>query len=190
MSLFGTSPTEDARPSSSLSSPATGRLTTSRSGGLFDDDNDNDNNVMHKKTSASSLFADDSIVREDDSSSPWDLPAPRPRKSRRDVLRSLLPAEDVPSSYVDVFDAINREEGGEGRIRAGAISKLFAVAGLERGEQTHIMESLAPGVDSDDVSLGRDEFNVLLAMVALGQEGEVISLDAVDERRRSKLIYK
>ncbi|KAG6258769.1 hypothetical protein E4U24_001101 [Claviceps purpurea] len=186
MSLFGTSPTEDARPSSSPSSPATGRLTTSRSGGLFDDDNDNNNNndVMHKKTSASSLFADDSPVREDDASSPWDMPAPRPRKSRRDVLRSLLPTDDVPSSYVDVFDAINREEGGEGRIRAGAISKLFAVAGLERGEQTHIMESLATGVDSDDVSLGREEFNVLLAMVALGQEGEVISLDAVDERRR------
>ncbi|KAG6052401.1 hypothetical protein E4U17_005829 [Claviceps sp. LM77 group G4] len=193
MSLFGTSPTEDARPSSSPSSPATRRLTgTSRSGGLFDDDdddnnnnnNDDDNDVMQKKTSASSLFADDSIVREDDSSSPWDMPAPRPRKSRRDVLRSLLPTDNVPSSYVDVFDAINREEGGEGRIRAGAISKLFAVAGLERGEQTQIMESLAPGVDSDDVSLGREEFNVLLAMVALGQEGEVISLDAVDERRR------
>ncbi|KAG6063678.1 hypothetical protein E4U33_006289 [Claviceps sp. LM78 group G4] len=193
MSLFGTSPTEDARPSSSPSSPATRRLTgTSRSGGLFDDDDDDNNNnnnddnndVMQKKTSASSLFADDSIVREDDSSSPWDMPAPRPRKSRRDVLRSLLPTDNVPSSYVDVFDAINREEGGEGRIRAGAISKLFAVAGLERGEQTQIMESLAPGVDSDDVSLGREEFNVLLAMVALGQEGEVISLDAVDERRR------
>ncbi|KAG5935844.1 hypothetical protein E4U59_005326, partial [Claviceps monticola] len=183
MSLFGTSPTEDARPSSSPSSPATGRLTTSRSGGLFDDDNDN-NDVMHKKTSASSLFADDSPVREDDASSPWDMPAPRPRKSRRDILRSLLPADDVPSSYVDVFDAVNREEGGEGRIRAGAISKLFAVAGLERGEQIQIMELLAPGVDSDDVSLEREEFNVLLAMVALGQEGEVISLDAVDERRR------
>ncbi|KAG5980763.1 hypothetical protein E4U55_003688 [Claviceps digitariae] len=181
MSLFGTSPTEGERgahpaSSSSSSSPATGRKTTARSGGLFDDDD------LHK-ASSSSLF-DDSNTARDSASSPWDMPAPRSRKSRSDMIRSLLPTSDVPDSYIEVFDAINREEGGDGHIRAGAIAKLFGNAGLDGPGQTHIMALLAPGVESDHVSLGQDEFNVLLALVALGQEGEVVSLDAVDERRR------
>ncbi|KAG5987103.1 hypothetical protein E4U54_005137 [Claviceps lovelessii] len=187
MSLFGTSPTErerDAHPSSSLSSspspspsssPASRRQTKARGGGLFDDD-------LHK-ASSSSLF-DDGHAAQDSASSPWDMPAPRSRRSRRDMVRSLLPTSDVPDSYIEVFDAMNRDEGGHGRIRAGAISKLFANAGLDGASQTHIMALLAPGVESDDVSLEQDEVNVLLAMVALGQEGEVVSLDAVDERRR------
>ncbi|KAG5913515.1 hypothetical protein E4U53_004846 [Claviceps sorghi] len=185
MSLFGTSPPEterDARPSSSSSSrppssssPATGRQPAARSGGLFDDD-------LHKASSGG-LFDDGSAAR-DSAESPWDMPAPRRRKSRRDMVRSLLPAADVPESYVDVFDAVDREGAGDGRVRAAAIAKLFANAGVDGPDQMHIMGLLAPGVESDHVSLGQDEFNVLLAMVALAQEGEVVSLDAVDERRR------
>ncbi|KAG6006724.1 hypothetical protein E4U21_006709 [Claviceps maximensis] len=188
MSLFGTSPTEgehgahpssppssSSSPSPSSSSPVTVRQMKARSGGLFDDD-------LHKASSGS-LF-DDSNTAMDNASSPWDMPAPRSRKSRRDLVRGLLPTSDVPDSYVEVFDVINREEGGHGRVRAAAIAKLFANAGLDGSGQMHIMALLAPDVESDDVSFDQDEFNVLLAMVALGQEGEVVSLDAVDERRR------
>ncbi|KAI0399884.1 hypothetical protein F4802DRAFT_587416 [Xylaria palmicola] len=45
------------------------------------------------------------------------------------------------------------------------------------------MNIIAPS--GGEVSLGRDEFNVLLALIALAQEGEPVSLDSVDERRRN-----
>ncbi|KAG6018673.1 hypothetical protein E4U41_003675 [Claviceps citrina] len=200
MSLFGTSPTEqehDAQPSSPSPSspPPPNRRITARSGGLFDEpEHHSPSNSLgglfdrkeHVQSSSNSLFDDGGSNDGDDgSSSPWDMPTPRKRRSRADVLRSLLPTSDAPDSYVETFEAIVAEEGGSVRsVGAGAIAKLFAVARLDGAAQTRIMSLVAPGVESDDVSLGQEEFNVLLAMVGLGQEGEVISLDSVDERRR------
>ena len=45
------------------------------------------------------------------------------------------------------------------------------------------MALVAPG-GANELDLGRNEFNVLLALGGLAQEGEVVSLDGVDERRR------
>lgn len=101
------------------------------------------------------------------------------------MIRNLLPASDVPDSYIETFDFLVRDEGSSGRATAAGIAKLFANARLGPEAQTRIMSLVAPG-DGSDVSLGRNEFNVLLALVGLAQEGDIISLDSVDERRRSK----
>jgi sorting nexin-8 len=45
--------------------------------------------------------------------------------------------------------------------------------------------------DSDSSNgLGRGEFSVLLALVGLAQEGEDLTFDAVDDRRKSELALK
>lgn len=173
MSLFGTSPTDE---SPGLASPRSGRGGVTS--GLFDSPS--------QKPSSSSLFADDG---GDDSASPWDLPTPRKKQSRAEMIRNLLPAADVPDSYIEAFDAVLRQDGRGGRITAGGIHRLFTLAGLETDAQTRIVSLVAPASTTgggDDLSLDRNEFNVLLALVALAQEGEVISLDGVDERRRSE----
>lgn len=142
-------------------------------GGLFDE--------AESKTSSNSLFADDDGGH---GGSPWDMPTPRKKQSRADLVRNLLSVSDVPDSYIETFDIMLREDGDGGRIAAGGIAKLFATARLGADAQARIMSLVAPG--DSHVTLGRAEFNVVLALVGLAQEGEIISLDGVDERRRSK----
>ncbi|KAF4459553.1 sorting nexin mvp-1 [Fusarium albosuccineum] len=168
MSLFGTSPTEDSSGMGSSSGPA----RRGGASGLFDDD-------PPSRPSSNSLFADDDGSGH---ASPWDMPTPRKQQSRADLIRSLLPASDVPDTYIETFDTVVREDGSNGRLTSGGIAKLFATARLGADAQARIMSLVAPG--GGDVALERSEFNVLLALVGLAQEGEVISLDGVDERRR------
>ncbi|KAH7193288.1 uncharacterized protein B0J16DRAFT_334885 [Fusarium flagelliforme] len=164
MSLFGSSPTED---SPAASSPGPAR----RGGaGLFD-------NESASKPS-NSLFADD----DDSHDSPWDMPTPRKQQSRADLIRSLLSGSDVPDNYIETFDTVVREDGSGGQVTSGGIAKLFATARLGADAQARIMSLVAPS--GGDIKLGRNEFNVLLALVGLAQEGEIISLDGVDERRK------
>lgn len=178
MSLFGSTPPD--------SEPATA-ATPIRSrgggggGGLFDDDDDSRPKQHTKKASSNSLFADDDAGGND---SPWDMPTPRKQQSRADMIRNLLPAGDVPDSYIETFDTIVRLDGSNGRVRSSGVTKLFAGANIGTEAETRIKSIIKTG--GDDVALGRGEFNVLLALVGLAQEGEVVSLDGVDERRRSK----
>lgn len=176
MSLFGSSPTEDKAPSTPV--------RNNRGSGLFDDD---DQPRSHKKTNSlsSGLFADDA---GQDETSPWDMPTPRKQQSRAELIRRLLPASDAPESYLDVFESVSHEDGHNGRIPAAGIAKLFAMARLDADAQASIMGIVAPGAASD-VSLGQNEFNVLLALVGLAQEGDIVSLDGVDERKRSKFFF-
>ncbi|KPM36405.1 Sorting nexin mvp1 [Neonectria ditissima] len=167
MSLFGSSPPDDESPM--VTSPP-----ARAGGGLFDAE-------AESKASSSSLFADDG--GHGDGGSPWDMPTPRKQQSRADLIRNLLPASDVPDSYIETFDVALREDGAGGRVAAGGIAKLFAAARLGADAQARIMALVAPA--GGDVALGRNEFNVVLALVGLAQEGEVISLDGVDERRRN-----
>lgn len=167
MSLFGDEPTDNG--------PALGsspRRGGARSSGLFDDEPASGRN-------SSSLFDDGSGA-----SSPWDMPTPRKQQSRAELIRNLLPASDVPESYVETFDAVVREDGQDGQVTASGIAKLFAVARLEADAQARIMSLVAPG--GSDVLLSRNEFNVVLALIGLAQEGDIISLDGVDERRRGE----
>ncbi|KAL6787121.1 hypothetical protein J3E68DRAFT_440691 [Trichoderma sp. SZMC 28012] len=165
MSLFGDESTDNG--------PALGsspRRGGARSSGLFDDEPASGRN-------SSSLFDDGSGA-----SSPWDMPTPRKQQSRAELIRNLLPASDVPDSYIETFDAVVREDGQDGQVTASGIAKLFAVARLEADAQARIMSLVAPG--GSDVLLSRNEFNVVLALIGLAQEGDIISLDGVDERRR------
>ncbi|KAI0191379.1 sorting nexin mvp-1 [Xylaria flabelliformis] len=170
MSLFGTSPTDE---SPSLHHAAA--MATKSRASLFDDD---DNGSMTRSTS-DTLFNDD-----DDDRSPWDMPTPRKQQSRAEILRGLLAGAQIPSSYVDAFDSALAQDGRGGRTVAPAgIAKTLAAAKLGADDQVRIMHIFAPS--GGEVSLGRDEFNVLLALIALAQEGEPVSLDSVDERRRN-----
>ncbi|KAI1120317.1 hypothetical protein F5Y10DRAFT_258648 [Nemania abortiva] len=169
MSLFGTSPTDE--------SPALNHatMTTKSRVSLFDDD---DNGSMTRSTS-DTLFND-----EDDDRSPWDMPTPRKQQSRTELLRGLLAGVQVPDSYVEAFDSALAQDGrGSRTVSPAGVAKTLAAARLGADHQVRIMSILAPS--GAEVSLGRDEFNVLLALIALTQEGEPVSLDSVDERRRN-----
>lgn len=178
MSLFGTSPPGDA------AGPTTPKRSHTRgSSSLFDDEASPA--AGHRRSGSSSgtgLFSDEGAGGDD---SPWDMPTPRKQQSRAELIRKLLPTADAPESYIEVFDTVVREDGADGRVSAGGIAKVFSMARLDADAQASIMAIVVPG-NPTDVTLGRNEFNVLLALVGLAQEGDVISLDGVDERRRSK----
>ncbi|KAI0156682.1 hypothetical protein GGR52DRAFT_565890 [Hypoxylon sp. FL1284] len=166
MSLFGTSP-----PNESSGNPSTARSRNS----LFDDDD----GPMTRSTS-DTLFNDDDVGSG--AASPWDMPTPRKQQSRADLLRRLLDGVQVPDTYIEAFDSAAREDGSSGKVTSSGVAKMLAAAKLNADNQAQIMGILAPGGNLDPI--GRNEFNVLLALIGLAQEGEAVSLDGVDERRR------
>ncbi|KAK3374583.1 hypothetical protein B0H63DRAFT_496067 [Podospora didyma] len=170
MSLFGSSPPEQSPVMASSS------FANSRSS-LFEDE------PPMTKSTTTALFADDDESR---AASPWDLPTPRKQQSRADVLRNLLPPSDAPDSYIEVFDNVLREDGNGGRVASGGVARTLAAGKLSADDQARIMGIISPGGGSaGEVALGRNEFNVLLALIGLAQQGESVSLDGVDEHRRN-----
>ncbi|KAI0432250.1 hypothetical protein F5Y09DRAFT_302564 [Xylaria sp. FL1042] len=172
MSLFGTSPTDES-PSVNHAAAMTSKSRAS----IFDDE---DNGSLTRSTS-DTLFNDDDD--DDDHRSPWDMPTPRKQQSRAELLRGLLAGVRVPESYVEAFDHALAQDGSGRTVAPAGIAKTLAAARLSADHQVRIMNILAPS--GGEASLGRDEFNVLLALIALAQEGEPVSLDSVDERRRN-----
>ncbi|KAK7704448.1 Sorting nexin mvp1 [Botryosphaeria dothidea] len=159
MSLFGTSPDDLPQPKQSA---------------LFDDDS-----AQANKTT-SSLFGDDI----DGSDSPWAYPTPK-KSARANVVKTLLPAAEVPESYIDTYDTLlaDGDRLGGGASLSG-IRKLLNGSKLGPDEQGKILDIVVPNGQEPENGVGRGEFNVLLALVGLAQEGEDITLDGVDERRR------
>lgn len=174
MSLFGSSPPDETP---TMAASSFGRSRSS----LFEDEP-----AMTKSTS-SALFQDDDTSG---APSPWDLPTPRKQQSRADLLRTLLPASDVPESYIETFDAVVGDGGSAGRVTAGGVARTLAAGHISADQQARIMAIVAPGGSTagGEVALGRNEFNALLALIGLAQEGEVPNLDGVDERRRSQYL--
>ncbi|KAJ5423324.1 hypothetical protein N7491_008540 [Penicillium cf. griseofulvum] len=163
MSLFGTSP-ED---------PSAGDPSRSKSS-LFADE---------PATGGSSLFADDD---GGDSSSPWNAQNnTAKRTARRDLVRTLLPNTDVPESYIDAYDLIlnTGDRVGSG-IGLTSVREILSSSGLTATDQSKILNLVASGDHESFSGFGRGEFNVLLALVGLAQEGEDLSFDAVDDRRK------
>jgi sorting nexin-8 len=162
MSLFGSSPTQPPLAHSSLNSKS-----------LFGDE------VTPAATSTSSLFAD-----ENSDPSPWSMPTPK-KAARRDLVKTLLQATDVPESYVDAYD---KTLASGDRVGAGIglteIKKILESSGLSPTVQAQVLNLVLPGGQETVSGLGRSEFNVLLALIGLGQEDEDPTLDGVDERRR------
>lgn len=145
---------------------------------LFDDDD-----ASPAPGSKSSLFDDDNAP----GSSPWGIPTPK-KAARGDLIKSLLPASDVPDSYIDLFD--NVVKGGDsvgGKISAAGVTRVLSAGRLGADEQSRIMCLISSSGQLSDLS--RNEFNVLLALIGLAQEHEDITLDGVDERRRSQCFF-
>ncbi|OAL46425.1 sorting nexin mvp1 [Pyrenochaeta sp. DS3sAY3a] len=144
-----------------------------QSSSLFDDE------PKPAGRTGNSLFADDL----DSSDSPWAFPTPK-KGGRGSYVKSLLPASDVPDSYIDAFDSLldagNRDGNG---ISFQGVLRLLGESGLPSDIQARILEVVSPA--GEGAALGRNEFNVVFALIGLAQEGEDITLDSVDERKRN-----
>ena len=165
MSLFGSSPDD----SGLSAAPARSNHKSS----LFDE------NEAGDSKGEASLFNDDAANEE----SPWSMPTPR---KAGNAVRTLLSANDVPESYIDAYDSFGESEYSVdgGKVSLSGARKLFEGSGINVTEQDSIVKLVTGGQGN---SLGRNEFNVLLALIGLSKEGEEVSLDSVDERRRSEL---
>lgn len=165
MSLFGTSPPDTSTTNNS----------TTKSSNLFEE-----SSTRKAQSSSSGLFE---TATDDTSDSPWGFqPSPK-KQARANVVRNLLPASDVPESYIDTFDSL--AEGTT--VQFAKVRKLLEGSGVSAQEQERILEIVSPGGAGD--SLGRGKFNVLLALIGLAQESEEVSLDSVDDRKRRELYH-
>ncbi len=170
--MFGSSPDDSSLQDSSAQKG---------SKSLFDDDH------APEAKSHTSLFDDN----EDNIESPWSIPAPK-KAGRENLVRSLLPAAVVPESYIDAYDVLLDSEyrTNSGTVSTSGAKKLIEGTGLEKVEQERILKLVSGGKDLTN-GLGRNEYNVLLALIGLSQEKEEATLDGVDERRarRCHTIY-
>ena len=199
MSLFGTSPEGNGPISHALFDDdddvvnerrrSAAPLSSSRV--PFADKNAHDGNDYDGDNHSALL--DPSGEHSSSSSSHWGVIPERRTRSRAEVLASLLPVEETPTKYADAYHAALRDDsaGPRGKhVGAVGVAKMFAAAKLRPDQQTHIMNVLAVGDDDDGdsgaVALDEAAFGVLLALVGLAQEGEIVSLDGVDDRRRSE----
>ena len=130
--------------------------------------------------STSSLFADDSTE------SPWSMPTPK-KTARQNMVKNLLPATDVPESYIDAYDAVlnANDKTGVG-ISLTGVKNIINSSSLSSDDQSRILSLVIPGGQESANGLGRSEFNVLIALIGLAQEGEEVTMDGVDERKRSR----
>jgi sorting nexin-8 len=109
---------------------------------------------------------------------------PTPKKGARgELIKNLLDSSAAPDSYIDIFDSILKTDGNGGKITPAGIAKVLSAGNLGADDQSRITTLITSGGQLTD--LGRNEFNVLLALIGLAQEHEDITLDGVDERRRS-----
>lgn len=132
---------------------------------------------------SSSLFADDDDFN---TSSPWNNNTIK-RAARHELVKSLLPDGDVPDSYIDAYDLVLN--AGD-RVGAGvgltSVREILSGSGISATDQAKILNLVVSGDIDRSNGLGRGEFNVLLALIGLAQEGEDLTFDAVDDRRKSR----
>ncbi|KAE8349889.1 hypothetical protein BDV28DRAFT_160107 [Aspergillus coremiiformis] len=170
MSLFGTSPEDSSAVNSAHRSKSS----------LFADEPSfgSGNNA---NLGSSSLFADDDDLG---SGSPWNSNANK-RTARHQLVRTLLSDSDVPESYIDAYDLVlsTGDRVGAG-IGLTSVREILSGSGISASGQEKILNIVVSGDIDNTNGLGRGEFNVLLALVGLAQEGEDLTLDAVDDRRK------
>ena len=163
MSLFGSPPDHSTLPASSAQNSS-----------LFDDEQ------RPTTRPGNSLFDDEAA----DGSSPWGIPTPK-KADKSDLVKTLISTSETPESYIDAFDTLVKSgyKEASGRLNSKAIGEIFDGSGVERPEQDRIVKLVTGGREA---AISRNEFNVLLALIGLSQEKEEVSLDSVDERRRSE----
>ena len=133
--------------------------------------------------SNTSLFDD----QNGNGDSPWNMPTPK-KSGRGNLVKTLLPASDIPESYIDAYDVLQEAgyRGGAGSISLAGARNIFEGSGISGEEQNRILNIVIGGQESAG-GLGRSQFNVLLALIGLSQEKEDATLDGVDERRKGEL---
>lgn len=172
MSLFGTSPEDSPLANSAQRSKAS----------LFADEPPYGSNTGN---ASSSLFADD-----DSSGSPW-MSNTNKRTSKEEIVKTLLPDSDVPESYIDAYDlALSAGDRVGTGVGLTSVREILSGSGLSATDQAKILNLVISGDSDSSNGLGRGEFSVLLALVGLAQEGEDLTFDAVDDRRKSELALK
>lgn len=173
--MFGESPPDN-------SSSGFGAAGQSKSSDLFGDETADPASASAsaaKRHTASDLFADN-----DSNASPWSMPTPK-KQNRQNFVKTLLPATQVPDSYVDAYDILLTSEESRGAgISLATVRKLLASSKLRVADQDRILDIVLPSGQGSASALDRGELNVLLALIGLGQEEDEISLDSVDERRK------
>lgn len=164
MSLFGTSPEN-----SSLPNPAQGPKSS-----LFANEP-----PAGANPASPSLFADESPR----ASTSWN----NKRAARYELVKTLLPGTDVPETYIEAYDhVVNARDGVTSGVGLTSVREILSGSRLSATDQDKIFNLVASNDGEDANGLGRSEFNVLLALVGLAQEGEDLTLDAVDDRRQSE----
>lgn len=104
-----------------------------------------------------------------------------------DIVKNLLTPSNanLPEEYVDYFDSLLAQYGTlDDMISAEGVRKILEEGEISESAIGRIWGVIMKGAKE---SINRDEVNVLLAMVGLAQEGDEISIDGVDDRRRSEL---
>jgi sorting nexin-8 len=88
---------------------------------------------------------------------------------------------------VDAYDLIlnSGDRVGSG-VGLSSIREILSSSNLTASDQGKILNLVVSGDNETSGGLGRAEFNVLLALIGLAQEGEDLSFDAVDDHRKSK----
>lgn len=87
---------------------------------------------------------------------------------------------------MDAYDLIlnSGDRVGPG-VGLTSVREILSSSGLTASDQGKILNLVVSSHHESSGGLGRAEFNVLLALVGLAQEGEDLSFDAVDDRRKS-----
>ena len=183
MSLFGTSPDD---PSATKQSSLFEDRPTPGAGGSQSSLLADDRPAPAEGGSHSSLFADDEA---DDTSSPWRLSTPK-KPSRSELVKSILPSSDVPELYIDIYDTLLESEGLGSGVSLAGVRRVLEGSGLPAEVQSRILNITLPeGAENaesaaDGVSQG--QISVLLTLIGLAQEDDDVTLDGVDERKRSR----
>lgn len=172
MSLFGTSPEDNSAADSARRSKSS----------LFADDSPFGAGTAN--FGGASLFADD-----DGPGSPWSNRTPK-RSSKQQLVKTLLPDSDSPEAYIDAYNLVldAGERAGAG-VGLTSVRELLSGSGLSATNQARIFNLVLSGDTERSNGLGRGEFNVLLALIGLAQEGEDLTFDTVDDRRKSMRFY-
>lgn len=139
---------------------------------LFDDES----SKPAKNNNSSSIFADSTA---EDESSPWGFTPKKTTGRGGNLVKSLLADADVPELYIDTFDTAQ----SNGQVDSQYARQLLEESRISPASRAKIWSIVSAG-NPTVASLGRGEFNVLMALIGLAQEGEELGLDAVDERRQ------
>ena len=115
------------------------------------------------------MFADSTA----NDSADWGFTPSKKGGGRGSLVKSLLADADVPDFYIDTFDTLQTAAS----IKREDCYRLLKDSAISAADQSKIWSIVSGGGDSQQ--LGRNEFNVFLALIGLAKEGEELGLDAV-----------